>query len=145
MQQSSRSPKLGPSQLFFPQTRSPRQSESSSQSPSPSPQGNSSVQQSSIPPSHTSVQQLSSSLKKPPLQLFFPHLRPLLQNLSPWQLPEKHLGSKKLIKRTNTIMSTFVKTARQQRIATTFSAALSWLHSKLWIYVKPICESWKFV
>merc|ERR1711899_496448 len=87
VQQSSRFPKLGPSQLFFPQTRSPRQSESLSQSPSPSPQGKSSVQQSSIPPSHKSVQQLSFSSKKPPLQLFFPHLRPLSQKSSPLQLP----------------------------------------------------------
>merc|ERR1711899_310750 len=87
VQQSSRFPKLGPSQLFFPQTRSPRQSESALQSPSPSPQGDSSVQQSFIPPSHTSVQQSWFSSKKPPLQLFFPHLRPLSQNSSPLQLP----------------------------------------------------------
>ena len=41
--------------------------------------------------------------------------------------------------------STFVKTARQQWMATTVSTTLSWLHSKLWICVKPKCENCKFV
>ena len=144
MQQSSRFPNLEPSQLFFPQTRPPRQSESSLQSPSPSPQGDSSVQHSFIPPSHTSVQQLSVSSKKPPLQLFLPHLRPLSQKLSPLQWPSKYFVRLGLIKQTTT-RSTFVKTARQQRITTTFSAALSWLLSKLWMCVKPKCENCKFV